>query len=78
LHPADIFALGVPGDRFGAGARVAQPAAITREDSSTRFIAPNEIVIVLGTDPVITPKGTFGVPLTGSPAMSGRIRGAGE
>lgn len=73
-RPADIFDLGVLGDRFGAGARITQPAFITYRTGATttdiRPILPNELVIILGTEPVMTFEGAFGS--TGAPATEGR------
>jgi len=73
VRPADMFDLGVTGDRFGQGARLAQPAVITYRSgtgTAVRRIQPNEIVIILGVEPVFNFEGTFGP--TGSPASSGR------
>ncbi len=77
LNIQDIFELGVPGDRFGEGARLIQPAFIQVADGSDhgflRNIAPNQILIELGRDPILTPRGEFGVVLSGAnPLHSGR------
>lgn len=77
LRPADVFALGVRGDSFGSGARLAQPAYITLRGGTRRPITPNEVVIFLGTEPVLTPVGDFGVDLFGgqlTPAQAGRLK----
>lgn len=67
LRPSDVFALGVNGDRFGSGARLTQPMSIFVADGtqngSELIIAPNQVVIILGRDPVLTAKGDFGVDI---------------
>lgn len=58
--PEALFQLGVSGDRFGIGARLAQPAFLQNRDGSTRAVSPNQIVVILGADPVLLLAGDFG------------------
>ncbi|MCA8939513.1 MAG: Ig-like domain-containing protein, partial [Planctomycetes bacterium] len=62
--PSERFKLGVAGDRFGFGARIAQPAYVTPRGQGPRLIAANEIVIILGQQPVLTFQGEFGVDVS--------------
>jgi YVTN family beta-propeller protein len=64
LKPSDFFKLGVAGDRFGQGAKLMQPAFIkvvgAGGSTQTITIKPEEIVVRLGQNPVMTLRGEFG------------------
>ncbi|NUQ34883.1 MAG: Ig-like domain-containing protein, partial [Planctomycetaceae bacterium] len=74
VRPGDVFALGILGDRFGTGAFISFAPVLTLADSTERFIQPNEVVIILGSSPVVTPGGEFGVDIFTGGALAGRAQ----